>query len=51
MSKKNKPTPYGLTEFHEESEKNNHFSSRELSFWANTVLKKMAPNIILNFWE
>jgi hypothetical protein len=37
---KNKPTPYCLTEFHGESEKNNRFTPRELSFWANTVLTK-----------
>jgi hypothetical protein len=37
---KNKPTPYGLTELDGESEKNNRFSPRELSFWANTVLTK-----------
>jgi hypothetical protein len=37
---KNYWTPYCLTEFHMESEKNNRFSPRELSFWAEMVLKK-----------
>ncbi len=40
MSPKNKPTAYCLTEFHGESENNNRFSPRGLSFWANTVFKK-----------
>ncbi len=39
---KNKPTPYCLAEFHGESENNNRFSPRELSFWANTVFKKFS---------
>jgi hypothetical protein len=29
-----------LTELNEESENNDRFSPRGLSFWANTVLKK-----------
>jgi hypothetical protein len=37
---KNKWTPNCLTEFHGVSEKNNRFSPRGLSFWANTVFKK-----------
>ena len=37
---KNKWTPNCLTEFHGVYEKNNRFSPRGLSFWANTVFKK-----------
>jgi hypothetical protein len=36
---KNEPKPYCLTEFHEESKKNNHYSPRELTFWAKMVFK------------
>jgi hypothetical protein len=39
---KNKPTPCSLTEFREESEKNNRFSPRELLFLGqNGFLKKL----------
>jgi len=41
---KNKWILYCLTEFHGESEKNNRFSPRGLSFLANTAFKKMALN-------
>jgi hypothetical protein len=46
-AQKNKPTPpYCLTEFHEESEKNNRFSPRELSFLAKWFFLKMALKLL-----